>query len=128
MAGLISIVTMWSSNSALSLHTTLFALRIIAVAAGMVATGFVGVTSAAADELPLAYFMGPKHPMNKGVMGPFGEKLAELSAGKLTVKQFPGGALNKVPPKQYSIMLNGVADIVLALPGLPLMFSLGPMF
>ncbi len=39
------------------------------------------------------------------------DKLAELSGGKLTVKQFPGGALNKTPPKQYSIMLDGVTDI-----------------
>lgn len=73
--------------------------------------------SAQAAELSLAYFMGSKHPMNKGVFTPFGDKLEELSGGKLTVKQFPGGALNKVPPKQYSALLNGVADIVFILPG-----------
>jgi len=72
-------------------------------------------TSAA--ELSLAYFMGPKHPMNKAVFTPFAEKLAEVSGGQLTVRQFPGGALNSVPPKQYSILLDGVADIVFALPG-----------
>lgn len=68
-------------------------------------------------ELSLAYFMGPKHPMNKGVFTPFGEKLNEVSGGALTVKQFAGGALNKSPPKQYSILLDGVADVVFALPG-----------
>ncbi len=67
--------------------------------------------TATATELSLAYFMGPKHPMNKGLMTPFGGKLTELSAGKLTVKQYPGGALNSVPPKQYAILLDGVADI-----------------
>ena len=72
---------------------------------------------ATADELSLAYFMGPKHPMNKGIFTPFAEKLAETSGGDLTVKQFPGGALNKVPPKQYSILLDGVADVVFTLPG-----------
>lgn len=92
-------------------------LKIIAAAAGFAATGALASATASAEELSLAYFMGPKHPMNAGVMTPFGEKLAELSGGKLTVKQFPGGALNKVPPKQYSILLNGVADIVFALPG-----------
>jgi TRAP-type C4-dicarboxylate transport system substrate-binding protein len=61
--------------------------------------------------------MGPKHPMNKAVFTPFAEKLAEVSSGALTVKQFPGGALNSVPPKQYSILLDGVADIVFTLPG-----------
>ena len=70
-----------------------------------------------AKELALAYFMGPKHPMNRAVFTPFAEKLAEVSGGKLTVKQFPGGALNSVPPKQYSILLDGVADVAFHLPG-----------
>jgi len=73
--------------------------------------------TASAAELSLAYFMGPKHPMNKAVFTPFAEKLAEVSGGQLTVRQFPGGALNSVPPKQYSILLDGVADIVFTLPG-----------
>jgi len=91
--------------------------KAMAIATGFAAaTTFAGST-ASADELSLAYFMGPKHPMNAGVMTPFGDKLAELSGGKLTIKQFPGGALNKVPPKQYSILLSGVADVVFALPG-----------
>ncbi|HCQ66498.1 MAG TPA: hypothetical protein DIU07_15705 [Rhodobacteraceae bacterium] len=61
--------------------------------------------------------MGPKHPMNAAVFTPFAETLAELSGGALTVRQFPGGVLNSVPPKQYSILLDGVADIVFTLPG-----------
>jgi TRAP-type C4-dicarboxylate transport system substrate-binding protein len=73
--------------------------------------------SVQAAELSLAYFMGPKHPMNKGIFTPFGDKLNELSAGALTIKQYPGGALNKAPPKQYSILLDGVADVVFTLPG-----------
>ena len=74
-------------------------------------------TLASAKELSLAYFMGPKHPMNAAVFQPFADKLAEVSGGKLTVQQFPGGALNSVPPKQYAILLDGVADIVFTLPG-----------
>ena len=73
--------------------------------------------SASARELSLAYFMGPKHPMNAAVFKPFAEKLAEVSGGALTIKQFPGGALNSIPPKQYSILLDGVADIVFTIPG-----------
>ncbi len=72
---------------------------------------------ASAKELSLAYFMGPNHPMNKAVFTPFAEKLAEVSGGALTVRQFPGGALNSVPPRQYSILLDGVADIAFHLPG-----------
>ncbi|WP_424988069.1 TRAP transporter substrate-binding protein [Microbulbifer sp. S227A] len=72
---------------------------------------------AQARDLALAYFMGPKHPMNAAVFTPFAEKLAELSQGALTVTQFPGGALNSAPPKQYSILRDGVADIVFHPPG-----------
>lgn len=91
--------------------------KAVAVAAGLAAAGAFATSTASAGELSLAYFMGPKHPMNAGVMTPFGDKVAELSGGKLTIKQFPGGALNKVPPKQYSIMLSGVADVIFTLPG-----------
>lgn len=85
---------------------------------GLVTAFMIGLGGvAAAKELSLAYFMGPKHPMNKAVFTPFAAKLAEVSGGELTVKQFPGGALNSVPPKQYSILLDGVADIVFTLPG-----------
>ena len=95
----------------------MYKFKAVAIAAGLAAASAFATSTASAGELSLAYFMGPKHPMNKGVMAPFGDKLAELSGGKLTIKQFPGGALNKVPPKQYSILLSGVADIVFALPG-----------
>ena len=86
-----------------------------AVVAGALAFGAAG--GAGATELRLSYFMGPKHPMNKAVFTPFADKLKELSGGKLTVKQFPGGTLNSAPPKQYSILLEGVADIAFGLPG-----------
>jgi TRAP-type C4-dicarboxylate transport system substrate-binding protein len=95
----------------------MYNFKTVAVAVGFAAASAFAPSTATAAELSLAYFMGPKHPMNAGVMTPFGEKLAELSGGKLTIKQFPGGALNKVPPKQYSILLSGVADVIFTLPG-----------
>jgi len=87
--------------------------------ASAAALAWAGVTSAPAlaRDLALAYFMGPGHPMNRAVFTPFAEKLAEVSGGELTVTQFPGGALNSVPPKQYSILLDGVADVAFHLPG-----------
>jgi TRAP-type C4-dicarboxylate transport system substrate-binding protein len=72
---------------------------------------------ASAKDLALSYFMGPNHPMNAAVFTPFAEKLAEVSGGALTVSQFPGGALNSSPPKQYSILLDGIADVAFLLPG-----------
>ncbi|MGI9390667.1 MAG: TRAP transporter substrate-binding protein [Boseongicola sp.] len=89
--------------------------KLLLTAATVAGIAFAG--AAAAKDLSLAYFMGPKHPMNKAVFTPFAEKLAEVSGGALTVQQFPGGALNSVPPKQYAILLDGVADIVFTLPG-----------
>lgn len=98
-----------------------------AIASRVAKTGAVAVTSlgmilasapmASATDLALAYFMGPKHPMNAAVFTPFAERLAEVSDGQLTVTQYPGGALNSVPPKQYSILLDGVTDIAFHLPG-----------
>lgn len=72
---------------------------------------------AQAEELSLAYFMGPGHPMNAAVFTPFAEALAEASGGELTVQMYPAGALNSSPPRQYGILLDGVADIAFALPG-----------
>lgn len=85
-----------------------------AVAAGCL---IASANGGSAKELSLSYFMGPKHPMNKAVFTPFAEKIAELCGDALSVKQYPGGALNSAPPKQYSILLEGVADIAFALPG-----------
>ncbi len=77
----------------------------------------VAASAASAKDLSLSYFMGPKHPMNAAVFTPFADKLAEVSGGEMTVTQFAGGALNSAPPKQYSILLDGVADIAFHLPG-----------
>lgn len=74
------------------------------------------VAPAAAQELSLAYFMGPGHPENAGVFTPFGEWLEEASRGAVNVRQHPSGALNGSPPDQYSVLLDSFADIVFALP------------
>jgi len=67
-------------------------------------------------ELSLAHFLPANHPLDEAVFAPFSQKLAQLSGGKLTVRQFPAGALNSSAPAQYSILLGGVADIALAIP------------
>ncbi|MDE2690379.1 MAG: TRAP transporter substrate-binding protein [Acidobacteriota bacterium] len=67
-------------------------------------------------ELSLAHFLAADHPLNEAVFTPFSQELEELSGNKLTVRQFPAGALNSSAPAQYSILLGGVADIALAIP------------
>lgn len=89
-------------------------MKLITLAlAGLLATG----SAVKAENFSFAYFMGPGHILNKALFTPYAEKLAEVSDGELTVQQFAGGALNSAPPKQYSILLQGVADMVFTLPG-----------
>ena len=67
-------------------------------------------------ELSLAHFLPADHVLNDAVFTPLSERLAELSDGRLTVRQYPSGILNSPPPAQYSMLLNGVADIALVVP------------
>jgi len=72
---------------------------------------FLGGAAHAETEFSLSYFMGPKHRFNEAFFTPFGEKLAELSGGSLTVKQYAGGTLNSNPALQYSTVVEGVTDV-----------------
>ncbi len=67
-------------------------------------------------ELSLAHFLSADHALNEAMFTPLAHKLSELSGGRLTVKQYPAGALNSSAPAQYSMLLSGVADIALAVP------------
>ena len=73
--------------------------------------------SAKAEELKLAHFGSTKYPLHVELMEPFSKKVGEVSEGKLTVRVYPGGELGKGPAKQYDRVRDGIADIVLALPG-----------
>lgn len=68
-------------------------------------------------SLILAHYMSPLSSVRVDAVVPFAERLAELSAGELTVTEYMGGALGSAPRGYYSMLLDGVADIVLTLPG-----------
>ena len=89
----------------------------IKILVGVLAFFFVRSSAASEINLSFAYFMGPHHHFNKSVFTPLAKQIEENSGGEMTITQFPGGALNSSPPKQYAIMLDGVADIVYAVPG-----------
>lgn len=87
--------------------------------AAVMAAGVLLVPGAAANavELKLAHFMSPKHPMDRHIMRPWSDKVAEVSRGGLKVRIYPGGALGKGPVAQYKRAVDGVADIAFGLPG-----------
>ena len=77
-----------------------------------------GATSAIAEtELKLANFLSPNHPYETNVFQAFGDRVSELTDGAVTVKVFSGGELGGGPVEQYNRAVDGVADIVFALPG-----------
>ena len=74
-------------------------------------------TSAYAAELKLAHFSSTKYHLHNEMFLPLGEQIAEATGGATTIRVYPGGELGKGPVKQYDRVLDGVADIVYALPG-----------
>ena len=74
-------------------------------------------TAAAETELRLANFMSPNHPYETNVFGAFADKVAEKTGSEVTVKVFSGGELGGGPVQQYNRAVDGVADLVFALPG-----------
>ena len=92
---------------------------VAAAALAFAGTVWSGAASpqAEAKELKLAHFMSTKHPMDRFIMRPWSEDVAKMSAGGLTVKIFPGGALGKGPAAQFKRAVDGVADITFGLPG-----------
>lgn len=89
--------------------------RIRALSAGLLIACGCG-PSPDARELSLAHFLAVDHALNQAMFTPLSRELGALSGGKLTVRQYPAGALNSSASAQYSILLSGVADIALAVP------------
>ena len=74
-------------------------------------------TFAGAGELKLAHFASTKYHLHLEMFTPLAENLAEATGGDTTIRIYPGGELGAGPAKQYDRVIDGVADIVYALPG-----------
>jgi len=74
-------------------------------------------TAAQADELKLAHFASTKYHLHNEMFLPLAERMAEATGGETTIRVYPGGELGAGPVKQYDRAIDGVADIVYALPG-----------
>lgn len=68
-------------------------------------------------SLVLAHFVPPLSTVRSGVVIPFSERLAQVSGGRLTATEYMGGALGSDPRRYYSMLLEGVADIAMVIPG-----------
>ena len=87
---------------------------LVLAAAALIASGCAETSDT--RQLSLAHFFPADHALNEAVFTPLSQRLAELSDGRLTVRQFPAGALSSSASAYYSMLLNGVADIALAIP------------
>lgn len=84
----------------------------LSVFAGAAATP--GLVSA--EELSVAHFVSPNHPMDRLVIRPLTEDIAETSDGALTMRIYPAGELGAGPAQQYKRVMTGVADVVFGIP------------
>lgn len=82
---------------------------------GAVALALAG--AAQANELKLAHFSSTQYHLHNEMFLPLAENLAEATGGETTIRVYPGGELGAGPVKQYDRVIDGVADIVYALPG-----------
>ncbi len=89
----------------------------IASILGASAIAIAGLASAGAQELKIAHFMSPMHPMHRFLMEPLAAAVAETSGGSLTMKIYPAGELGAGPVQQYARAVQGVADITFGLQG-----------
>jgi len=83
----------------------------------LVLTASLGASAVSADELKLAHFSSTKYHLHNEMFLPLAENIAEATGGETTLRVYPGGELGKGPVKQYDRVIDGVADIVYALPG-----------
>lgn len=84
--------------------------------AAIVAGSLVFAGAAQAAELKVAFFPGPKHPINARMLAPWADGVNAQNAG-LQVKIFVAGKLGKGPAKQFKRALDRVADVSFGLQG-----------
>lgn len=77
----------------------------------------VGPSVGLAEELKLAHFMSPNHPMDRFFMRPWSEEIAKITNNGLTVRIYPAGELGAGPQAQFQRAADGIADIAFGLQG-----------
>ncbi len=77
----------------------------------------VGPSAGFTEELKIAHFMSPKHPMDRFLMRPWAKEIAKVTNSNLTARIYPGGELGKGPRAQFKRAVDGIADITFGLQG-----------
>lgn len=89
----------------------------IRIRAALAAVLIAVAAPAAAQELKFAHFVPPTHPYHPQVFVPFVQELEKETGGKLKVRIYPGGELGANPAEQWNRVVDGVADLVMVIPG-----------
>jgi TRAP-type C4-dicarboxylate transport system substrate-binding protein len=84
---------------------------VVALLVGIVFMLSVNGAAAETFDLKFSHSFSPKHTMQVKVFEPWGQKIKELTGGRVTVTMFPGGALGK-PGDQHALASKGIADMV----------------
>ena len=87
--------------------------KFILILTFFVVTNFTILNISFSETLKISTFVPPKHKFNT-MLTQWGETLKEKSGGELNVEIFPSGQLGP-PPRQFDLVLNGVADIAVVL-------------
>jgi len=90
----------------------------LAGTSALAAAGTLPFPAFAQDELKLATFVPPSHPIPNYVFTPvWFPEVEKQSGGKLKIKLFPSMQLGGKPPELYRQMIQGVSDMCFTLPG-----------
>jgi TRAP-type C4-dicarboxylate transport system substrate-binding protein len=85
--------------------------------AALAAAGTLPFPAFAQDELKLATFVPPTHPIPHHVFTAWFPEVEKQSGGKLKIKLFPSMQLGGKPPELYRQAVQGISDICFTLPG-----------
>src|SRR5918996_953359 len=90
-------------------------IRTIALA-GALGAGTFMAGGATAEDLRLAHWVPPQHPLQPTGMEPWARSIAEASDGRLSITIFPAQQLGAAPD-HYDMARDGIADIAFVNPG-----------
>ena len=84
--------------------------------AGALGALLLAAASAGAEDLRLAHWVPPQHPLQPTGLEPWAESIKQASDGRITITIFPAQQLGAAPD-HYDMARDGIADISFVNPG-----------